>query len=98
MSAAALSESITDVVLLAPVYPEFMFSNLYKFIELILRSAADAPDSDRGIIFYFTPPAIIGSPKVSTSLAYFNPKTGILVDYWANTNLLPLPNDTAGES
>lgn len=98
VSAAALSESITDVVLLAPEYPEFTFSNLYKFIELMLRSAAVAPVSDRGATFVFTPPARIGSPNASISLAYFRPNTGILVDYCDTLNLVKLPPDTATKS
>ena len=98
VSAADLSESITDVVLLAPVYPEFTFSNLYKFIELMLRSAAAAPDSDRGIIFVFTPPARIGSPNASISLAYFRPNTGILVDYCVTLSLKAFPPETAANS
>lgn len=85
-------------MLLAPVYPEFTCSNLYKFIELILRSATKGPESDRETIFVFNPPAIIGSPKASTSLAYFRPNTGILVDYYATLNLVVVPPETATKS
>lgn len=98
VSPAILSESRTDVVALLPVNPEFTFSNLYKFIELILRSAAANPDSDRGVTFVFTPPAIIGSPKASLSLAYFRPNIGILVDYCAMLNLVVVPPETATKS
>ena len=63
----------------------------------MLRSPA-APVSDRGNIFVFTPPARIGSPNASISLAYFRPNTGILVDYCAILNLVALPPDTATKS
>lgn len=89
---------MTDVVLLDPVNPEFKFSNLYKFIELTFRSPAAAPDYDRGAIFVFTPPARIGSPNASISLAYFRPNTGILVDYCVTLKLVAVPPETATKS
>ena len=98
LSGAILSESRTDVVALLPENPEFTFSNLYKFIELILRSAPANPDSDRGVTDVFTPPAIIGSPKASLSLAYFRPNIGILVDYCAMLILVVVPPETATKS
>ena len=67
-------------------------------MEFILRSPPVDPDSDRGKIFVFTPPAIIGSPNASISLAYFKPNTGILVDYYVTLNLVAVPPETATKS
>lgn len=67
-------------------------------MEFMLRSPPAAPDSDNAKIFVFTPPAIIGSPNASISLAYFKPNTGTLVDYYVTLNLDALPPETTAKS